>query len=258
MAAAAPRSDAFAHEARNDENDWRVAFGIGVTVVWIVLGYLYISNIVGWGDFVQQNAPSLGSFLEGAFAPLAFLWLVVGFFLQQKQLAQNTKAVQQQYLEMRRSVEQAEIQSRAIAANELHVRQDIFLKTMDAVERQLGMIAGYLCLSYDQDVAGELVGDEAGELFRQMGLGDPQVFSRRALVAYYGRGHDVGNFLFGTAIRTRHTRRFMEVYERLVDAAADSDPFGILIDALHDNSHGRLYRVMKEAAGRLAERESDT
>jgi hypothetical protein len=26
---------------------------------------------VGWTDFARQNAPSLGSFLEGAFAPLA-------------------------------------------------------------------------------------------------------------------------------------------------------------------------------------------
>ena len=251
MAEAVPRSDAFPQDPGTEQNDWRLAMGLGVTIVWLVLGFLYISTVVGWGEFVKQNAPSLGGFLEGAFAPLAFLWLVVGFFLQQKQLMQNTKAVQAQYLEMRRSVEQAEIQTRAIAANELHVRQDIFLKTVEAVERQLGVIAGFLCVSYDQDVDGELVGDEGGDMFRRAYTGDPHVFSRRALVVYYGEDHDLSVFLFGTAIRTRHTRRFMEVYERLIDAAAESDPRGILIDALHDSAHGRMYRYMKEASQRL-------
>ena len=251
MADAAPHSDLFDSGRPDDHNDWRLAMGLGFTIVWIVLGYLYISNIVGWGEFVQQNAPALGSFLEGAFAPLAFLWLVVGFFLQQKQLLENTKAVQLQYLEMRRSVEQAEIQSRAIAANEIHVRQDIYLKTMDAVRRQLGSIAGFLVMSYDQEFSG-VAGEDSGELWRQLGTGDPEVFSRRALVVYYGSEYDLSDFLFGSPIRTRHTRRFMEVYERLVDIARDSDPRGVLLDALHDSSHGRLYRGMKAESDRLA------
>ena len=71
--------------------DWRLRFSVGVTIIWLLLGFTYISGVVGWTDFVRQNAPSLGSFLEGAFAPLAFLWLVVGFFLQQKQLTENTR-----------------------------------------------------------------------------------------------------------------------------------------------------------------------
>lgn len=250
MAEAIPRPDAFSQKSPDEQNDWRLALGLGVTIVWLVLGYLYISNIVGWGEFVRQNAPALGGFLEGAFAPLAFLWLVVGFFLQQKQLSENTKAVQMQYVEMRRSVEQAEIQSRAIAANEVHVRQDIFLKTMETVERQLGVIAAFLVMSYDMEVKGELLGDENNELWRQMGTGDPHAFSRRGLVVYYGQDHDLGTFLFGTEVRTRHTRRFMEVYERLVEAATDSDPRGILLDALHDSTHGRLYRGMKEECDR--------
>ena len=232
-------------------NDWRLAFGIGVTIVWIVLGYLYISNVVGWGAFVKQNAPSLGGFLEGAFAPLAFLWLVVGFFLQQKQLMENTQAVQLQYQEMRRSAEQAEIQARAIAANELHVRQDIFLKTVETVEAQLGSIAGFLCMSYNQELDGQIIGDDPGEVWRQLGIGDPQVFSRAALAAYYTKQDKRRDFLFGSEIRNRHTRRFIEVYERLVDAAEDSDPRGILLEAVHDSAHGRLDRCMKTEADAL-------
>lgn len=255
MADAIPHSPLPADEPRNNEspNDWRLALSLGLTVVWILLGYVYITNVVGWGEFVKQNAPSLGGFLEGAFAPLAFLWLVVGFFLQQKQLKENTEAVQMQYKEMRRSAEQAEIQSRAIAANEVHVRQDIFLKTMETVERQLGVIAGFLCISYDQEMDGQILGDEGLEMWGQMGLGDPHVFSRRALVSYYRFDDRRQDFLFGSEIRARHTGRFIEVYERLVGVAQESDPRGILLDALHDSSHGRLYRLLKEERNRRAE-----
>ena len=44
---------------------------------------------IGWDRFISQPADALGGFLEGAFAPLAFLWLVVGFFLQQRQLMEK-------------------------------------------------------------------------------------------------------------------------------------------------------------------------
>ena len=124
--------------------DWRLRFSLAVTIVWLLLGFTYISGVVGWTDFVRQNAPSLGSFLEGAFAPLAFLWLVVGFFLQQKQLSENTKTIQMQLAEMRRTAEQAEIQSRAIAADELHSRQDTFMRVVEMVKEQLGNLGGWI------------------------------------------------------------------------------------------------------------------
>ena len=44
----------------------------------------------------------MGRFLEGTFAPLAFLWLVMGYFLQQKELSENTTAIQQQHIEIQK------------------------------------------------------------------------------------------------------------------------------------------------------------
>ena len=55
-----------------EPSDWRLSLGLGVTGVWLALGFLYIANVVGWLDFARQPAPELGGFLEGAFAPLAF------------------------------------------------------------------------------------------------------------------------------------------------------------------------------------------
>ena len=129
-------------QGASERRDWRLTFSLVLTVGWVALGVIYISRIVGWRDFASQNAPSLGSFLEGAFAPLAFLWLVVGFFLQQRQLQDNTATIQLQLEQMRRSAEQAEIQARAIAADELHSRQDTFLRARLLVANQLAMISG--------------------------------------------------------------------------------------------------------------------
>ncbi|EKN3850448.1 hypothetical protein ACX1HO_19880 [Yersinia enterocolitica] len=48
----------------------------------------------------------LGDFLSGAFSPLAFLWLVLGYLQQQKELQQNTKALELQAYELKNSVDQ--------------------------------------------------------------------------------------------------------------------------------------------------------
>jgi hypothetical protein len=76
--------------------DWRIIMGLSPSLLWLLPGALYISTGVSCGGFVQWPAEELGSFMEGAFAPLAFLWLVIGYFLQQQELIQNTQALRAQ------------------------------------------------------------------------------------------------------------------------------------------------------------------
>ena len=76
--------------------DWRIWFGLIITGAWLMLGAAYIYDSIGWTNIGRLPADELGSFLEGAFAPLAFLWLVIGYFLQQKELEQNTEALRAQ------------------------------------------------------------------------------------------------------------------------------------------------------------------
>lgn len=222
--------------------DWRVRISFLLTIVWLVLGMLYISTVVGWTDFASQNAPSLGGFLEGAFAPLAFLWLVVGFFLQQQQLHENTSTIREQLVLMQRSAEQAEIQSRAISADELHSRQDTFLRIADLVADQLGMVGGLLLTSYLE------TSEEVGELWARTTRGESQAFSldimRRCLVGEI----DAATLFYGTAIRTNHTLRFSAAFDRLVEAGERCDDRGMIADALRDGAHGRVARLMSEVA----------
>jgi hypothetical protein len=231
----------FASDLRLEGPDWRLRFSLALTVVWLLLGLTYISGVVGWTDFVRQNAPSLGSFLEGAFAPLAFLWLVVGFFLQQKQLSQNTKTIQMQLVEMRRTAQQAEIQSRAIAADELHSRQDTFLRVAEIVNEQLGSIGGYIVSSYME------AGSDMVELWTRLGQGDSGVFGLRILYWCYLGEVSPAELFYGTEIRTGHTERFIAAFERLEASALRCDPEEIISEAIRDSTHGRVYRFMVDS-----------
>lgn len=77
--------------------------GILITVLYsimlciIVLGF-NLTLMKSWNEF--------GDFLAGAFSPVAFLWLVLGFVQQQKELQQNTEALKLQADELKNSVDQ--------------------------------------------------------------------------------------------------------------------------------------------------------
>jgi len=69
--------------ARLRQTDWRIIMGVTITTLWIIAGITYLRG----GNFSQATIydiplQDIGSFLEGAFAPMAFLWLVIGLFIQ--------------------------------------------------------------------------------------------------------------------------------------------------------------------------------
>ncbi|MDJ0787419.1 MAG: hypothetical protein QNK05_11470 [Myxococcota bacterium] len=228
------------------ERDWRLPFSMGITLLWLLLGILYLSWIEGWSQFLGQGAPSVGGFLEGAFAPLAFLWLVVGFFLQQKQLTENTATIQAQLVEMRRTAMHAETQARAISADELHSRQDTFTRVAELVAQQLGTITGYLISSFLPERQGPEGVERIGELWESLGKGDTGAFSRQIVALVYRDDTDPVDLFWGSEIRSRHSRRFIEVFERLLRHAERCDPDHLIADALRDGMHGRTYRFMLE------------
>jgi hypothetical protein len=226
---------------RQEEIDWRLRASMGLTIGWLVLGVIYISMVVGWGDFASQQAPALGSFLEGAFAPLAFLWLVVGFFLQQQQLRENTESIRAQLRQLERSAEQSEVQSRAIAADELHSRQDTFLRVNELVKEQLGMIGGWILTSYTTTDPSQVL-----ELWHRHGRGEHSAFSIEIMRACLTGEIDPTDLFHGTELRHAHSVRFIEAFERLVNMGQRCDPEGIIMTALRDGIHGRIYRLITE------------
>jgi hypothetical protein len=236
--------------------DWRVRFGLTITAAWIFLGASYITTQVGWGGFSRLPAEQLGSFLEGAFAPLAFLWLVIGYFLQQKELEQNTQALQAPALQIGRTAEQAIIQSEKLAASELHARQEAFLQISQLVRAQLGAIAGLLYISSHGDSEdGTVDPEEVTELFSEQSNGDIDLFTRRLLqsIIVITDENDRFELFYGTVIRARHSNHFLFAFERLMENVKDADPQGILEDALISSANGLLYARMKSYQSKAPE-----
>jgi signal transduction histidine kinase len=226
--------------------DWRIWLGLGITTAWLLLGVVYIGERIGWSRIGDQPADVLGNFLEGAFAPLAFLWLVIGYFLQQKELAQNTQALRLQFTEIQRTAEQAVRQSETIARNELHARQATFMDIAEQVRRQLGAIVGLLYVSSQGATgSGTVDGDEFSRLWSELNKGDPDVFARRMLETHNELDDTEARLalFYGTEIRARHTNNFIFTFERLQKRAADSDSDGILCDAVTGSAHGFVYRL---------------
>jgi hypothetical protein len=145
-----------------------------------------------------------------------------------------------QLAEMRRTAEQAEIQSRAIAADELHSRQDTFIRVAEMVREQLGNLGGFIVTSHLEG------GGEIAELWAEMGKGDHGTFSRRLTWWCWTGEVSPRELFYGTEARARHTRLFIRAFERLEKSAKRCDPDGMISEALEDSFHGAVYRFMLE------------
>lgn len=81
-------------------------FKIGIIVT---ISYCGLISLARWGDFsclLTMELNNLGDFLAGIFGPLMLFWLIIGYKQQQEELKQNTKALEMQADELRKSVEQ--------------------------------------------------------------------------------------------------------------------------------------------------------
>lgn len=99
--------------------------GFGITALWIgafafVLSYYQESA-------AQMGLNEWGDFLAGFSAPLALLWLVIGYFQQGAELRLNTEALKTQQEELRRQVEETK---NLVAHTARHAK---------AAERQVGL-----------------------------------------------------------------------------------------------------------------------
>ncbi len=222
------------------DRDWRIWLGLVITVCWISGGIWYIGQISETEPTQNFSLEAVGSFLEGAFAPLAFLWLVIGLFIQQQELANNTEA-------LRKTSEQSAMQTQAIAATEMNARQETFFKIAESVKHQLGGISGMLLISGLGPVgSGRISRDQMGDLFTQSANGDCEVFARMFISMDFLEEGGLPELLYGTEIRTKHTTNFIRTIERLRRLARNCDVDGIIEDSLMQNAFGLLYRRMQD------------
>jgi hypothetical protein len=82
--------------------DKRFWFGVVVSVLWLAWMGLQWYSIGSLPEKLNER----GDFFAGYFAPLAFLWLVIGYLQQGDELRQSTEALRLQAEELKNSVEQ--------------------------------------------------------------------------------------------------------------------------------------------------------
>lgn len=88
-------------------------FGVGLSAVWLIVLVTYATSAdekgaTHWHRFWHDNPDAFGNAMAGAFAPLAFLWLIVGVFVQKEQLLQ-------QLTEFQHSLDQQLLQNNLLA-----------------------------------------------------------------------------------------------------------------------------------------------
>lgn len=103
-----------------------------VTAVWI--GFIvYLWRWSGIGQPEELNG--VGDFLAGAFAPLAFFWLVRGFYQQGEGLRQNSEALALQANELRASSQALALQAKEMKATVEQQKLMAELQNLEIEER---------------------------------------------------------------------------------------------------------------------------
>lgn len=107
-------------------------WGVALTFLYFValilsIFYLGLTPMASWNEF--------GDFLAGAFSPVAFLWLVLGYLQQQKELQQNTRALELQADELKNSVDQYKEMVR-VANEQLEADRQVIARQYEMVEME--------------------------------------------------------------------------------------------------------------------------
>ncbi|WDH37418.1 hypothetical protein [Pseudomonas chlororaphis] len=89
-------------------------WGMLGTVVYLII--ITTTVVFKFDSFIKLGLNELGDFLAGVFGPIAFLWLVLGFLQQGRELKLSSDALRLQADELRASVEQ---QSHMVEAQKL-------------------------------------------------------------------------------------------------------------------------------------------
>ncbi len=166
---------------------WRTKAGIVFTACWV-----FIAVIVFLSTRTQALGPNgIGDFLAGFAAPLAFVWLLLGYAMQVEELGLQRDQLTLQKEEVKGLRIETEKQRQALQATELNSRRDTFLKVHDLASQNLVSIAiRLLWFLYEHtDVRGRIAGqfETVGDFiidtrFRFTG-GERDIFYDECLIA---------------------------------------------------------------------------
>jgi hypothetical protein len=217
---------------------------VALTTAWIGIVVAYL---VRMGPSVLMALPlaDLSSLLVAASAPLVGLWLVIAVLAQRGELAELRRRLGDMTAQSRHSLQQAEVQSRAMLEMEVQFRRSLGAETRKFAMQDL---ASQAC------VVGERLGiikkDSVDVAWARFGSGDLGAFVQPVLA--YARQHPDLAERIGDAVVRDNTARialvgYVRRYERLASALSDDK---LALETLDEGVLGRGYDLFKAAEAR--------
>lgn len=96
-------------------------FGVIMTTLWFFfIGFLLSVKL---DEALKLTINEWGDFLAGVTAPIAFLWLIIGYYLQRNELKMNTEALHAQQKELSKQVEELSKQNAILQESSSHTER---------------------------------------------------------------------------------------------------------------------------------------
>lgn len=105
---------------KSQKVEWYAGYGTA-----IYIGIIILIVAARLDELFKLKLNEIGDFLAGAFGPVAFLWLVLGFIQQGRELKLSSDALRLQAEQLKNSVEQQSIMA-AAATDQLAAQQQAF------------------------------------------------------------------------------------------------------------------------------------
>ncbi|WP_430395491.1 hypothetical protein [Ferrovibrio sp.] len=194
--------------------------GVIASVFWLTVGLGYAWVYFGWEKFWCLKPNELGDFFAGLSAPLAFLWLVLGYMQQGEEIKETRVEIKRQ--------------ADSIAANESHARRDTFFKFAELITEQLMSLAFTMALSKtNRDNKERWMAAALSDRNIPFNLMLDVLHDRRKTEDWINR---VGSWNASTM-----ANRYKDRYEVLAKEAEKCDPDKVIRSAYNDSSMGQLY-----------------
>jgi hypothetical protein len=217
---------------------------VALTTAWAVFVAAYLGRI-GMGVVMTLPIAELASFLVAVSAPVLGLWLVAAVLGQRGELVDLRRRLGEMTAQTRHSLQQAEVQSRAMLEMEAQLKRSLAADTRRLALQDLASQAA---------VVGERLGilkpDAIDIAWARFGSGDTGAFVQPFL-NYAGEHPDLAERMGEAVVRDPTARAalagFVRRYERLAGAMADDK---MALETLDEGPLGRGYQLFRTAEAR--------
>ena len=216
-----------------------IAIGLLLTAIYLIFCF-EISSEGFWCLKLNEKA----DFLAGFLSPLAFLWLVFGYFQNNKAINIQAEALNLQTQELRASIDEMKTanstslnQLSSIQNTEALNKRDLFFKYYDIHKADMDALAKAICRHLCNSQFTQAIGKFNGESSFSPGLNDVHYMMFTAVKALNTK--DIGDI--------KHIKRELEAYVgaffSLQEYARKLDGSDGLLQMINQSSYGDFFRT---------------